>query len=89
MTAFSSAVAPYQVNFTVAGFGFYGAGQNTGIVFTRLKDFDQRKGYANSAQAITQRAFPQFMQIRDAMVFPIVPPSVAKTTLRCSPSLPA
>src|SRR5581483_10949086 len=33
-----------QFNFTVAGFGFYGAGQNTGIVFTRLKDFDDRKG---------------------------------------------
>jgi multidrug efflux pump len=67
-----------QFNFTVAGFGFYGTGQNTGIVFTRLKDFDQRKGWANSAQAITQRAFPAFLQIRDAQVFPIVPPSVSE-----------
>jgi len=63
-------------NFTVAGYGYNGIGQNTGIVFTRLKDFDQRKGRANSAQAITQRAFPAFLQIRDAMVFPVVPPSV-------------
>jgi multidrug efflux pump len=67
-----------EFNFAVAGFGFYGTGQNTGIVFTRLKDFDQRRGWANSAQAITQRAFPRFMQIRDAMVFPIVPPSVSE-----------
>jgi multidrug efflux pump len=67
-----------EFNFTVAGFGFYGTGQNTGIVFTRLKDFDQRKGRANSAQAITQRAFPHFLGIRDAMVFPIVPPSVSE-----------
>ena len=65
-----------EFNFTIAGYGFYGTGQNTGIVFTRLKDFKQRKGGANSAQAITRRAFPHFMQIRDAMVFPIVPPSV-------------
>ncbi len=67
-----------EFNFTVAGYGFYGTGQNTGIVFTRLKDFDQRKGRANSAQAITQRAFGAFMQIRDAMVYPIVPPSVSE-----------
>ena len=67
-----------EFNFTVAGFGFYGTGQNTGIVFTRLKDFDLRKGRANSAQAITQRAFPHFLGIRDAMVFPIVPPSVSE-----------
>jgi multidrug efflux pump len=67
-----------EFNFAVAGFGFYGTGQNTGIVFSRLKDFDQRKGRQNSAQAITQRAFPQFLQIRDALVFPIVPPSVSE-----------
>ena len=65
-------------NFAVAGFGFFGAGQNTGIVFTRLRDFDQRRGRQNSAQGITQRAMGAYMQIRDAMVFPVVPPSVAE-----------
>jgi hydrophobe/amphiphile efflux-1 (HAE1) family protein len=68
-----------EFNFTVAGYGFYGAGQNTGIAFTRLKDFDKRKGKQNSAQAITQRAVGHFMMtIQDAQVFSLVPPSVSE-----------
>ena len=68
----------HNVDFTfiIAGFSFSGAGQNAGLAFTRLKDWDERKGKENTAQAVAQRAFMKFMQQRDAQVFAIVPPSV-------------
>ncbi|MTH36416.1 efflux RND transporter permease subunit [Paracoccus limosus] len=62
--------------FGVAGFSFAGAGQNMGIAFVRLKDWKDRPRPDQSVQAIAGRAFPAMMAIRDAMVFPIVPPSV-------------
>ncbi len=62
--------------FGVTGFSFAGQGQNMGIGFLRLKDWAERPEASQSVQAIAGRAFPALMQIRDAMVFPIVPPSV-------------
>ncbi|HEU0162227.1 MAG TPA: efflux RND transporter permease subunit [Rhizomicrobium sp.] len=62
--------------FVVAGFSFSGAGQNAGIAFVRLKDWDQRKGRENTAQAVAQRAMMKFASLRDAQVFALVPPSV-------------
>src|SRR5690606_39437290 len=46
------------------------------IAFRRLKDWEERPDPGQSVQAIAQRAFPALMGIRDALVFPIVPPSV-------------
>ncbi|PZX14327.1 HAE1 family hydrophobic/amphiphilic exporter-1/multidrug efflux pump [Palleronia aestuarii] len=62
--------------FGVAGFSFAGAGQNMGIAFVRLKDWDERTDPAASVQALQGRAFGALSQIRDAQVFPIVPPAV-------------
>ncbi|KQY99072.1 multidrug transporter [Caulobacter sp. Root1455] len=62
--------------FTVAGFSFSGAGQNAGLAFVRLKDFDERKAANLKAKAVAGRAMGKFMQIRDAMVFAVVPPAV-------------
>ena len=62
--------------FGVVGFSFSGQGQNMGLAFIRLKDWSQRSSPGQSAQAIAGRAYPAFMGIQDAMVFPIVPPSV-------------
>jgi len=62
--------------FGVTGFSFAGQGQNMGIAFVRLKDWAERPRPDQSVQAIAGRAFPALSQIRDAMVFPIVPPSV-------------
>ncbi|MEM8570078.1 MAG: efflux RND transporter permease subunit [Pseudomonadota bacterium] len=62
--------------FGVVGFSFAGQGQNMGIAFVRLKDWKERTRPDQSVQAIAGRAFPAMMGIRDAMVFPIVPPSV-------------
>ncbi len=64
--------------FTVVGFSFAGSGQNAGMAFTRLKDFDKRKGDAMKAPTVAGRAMGAFSQIRDAMVFAIIPPAVAE-----------
>ena len=61
---------------TVSGFNFAGRGQNSGIAFVELKPFDARTGPAASVQALAGRAFGRFMAIKDAMVIPIVPPSI-------------
>ncbi|MHA3978826.1 efflux RND transporter permease subunit [Halovulum sp. GXIMD14794] len=62
--------------FGVVGFSFAGQGQNMGLAFVRLKDWEERTRPDQSVQAIAGRAFGTFSQIRDAMVFPIVPPAV-------------
>ncbi len=62
--------------FSVAGFSFSGAGQNNGLAFIRLKDWDERPSPAQSVQALAGRAFPAMMGIKEAMAFPIVPPAV-------------
>ena len=62
--------------FGVVGFSFAGRGQNMGITFVRLKDWGEREQADQGVQAIAGRAFGALGQIRDAMVFPIVPPAV-------------
>jgi multidrug efflux pump len=62
--------------FGVVGFSFAGRGQNMGLAFVQLKDWSERATPSESVQALAGRAFGALSQIRDAMVFPIVPPSV-------------
>ncbi len=62
--------------FTVAGFSFAGSGQNTGLAFIQLRDWSERKGTANSAQAIAARAMQSFAQIKNALAFAFTPPAV-------------
>lgn len=62
--------------FGVAGFSFSGQGQNVGMAFVRLKDWKERTTSEQSVNAIAGRAYGALSQIRDAMVFPIVPPAV-------------
>jgi multidrug efflux pump len=62
--------------FVVTGFGFGGQGQNQGMAFIHLKNWKDRPGEANRAQAIARRANQAFAKIRDAQVFALVPPAV-------------
>ncbi|WMS40753.1 efflux RND transporter permease subunit [Acuticoccus sp. MNP-M23] len=62
--------------FSVVGFSFAGAGQNMGLGFVRLKDWEERTEPGQGVQAIAGRGFGALSQIQDAMVFPIVPPAV-------------
>ncbi len=61
--------------FTVAGFSFAGQGQNMGLAFVKLKDWDERKDPSQSANAIIGRAWGAVSQFKDATVYPInLPP---------------
>ncbi|UUE11012.1 efflux RND transporter permease subunit [Dickeya zeae] len=64
--------------FTVNGFGFAGRGQNMGISFASLKDWDERKGAANKVDAIIGRAFGAFSQIKEAIVIPFNIPAIVE-----------
>ncbi|MBN3810627.1 efflux RND transporter permease subunit [Paraburkholderia sp. Ac-20347] len=61
---------------TVAGFGFGGSGQNVGLAFVRLKDFDQRRGKRRGATQVAERANAAFATIRDAQVYALQPPAI-------------
>ncbi|PKP73915.1 MAG: hydrophobe/amphiphile efflux-1 family RND transporter [Alphaproteobacteria bacterium HGW-Alphaproteobacteria-6] len=67
-----------EAMFGVVGFSFIGQGQNVGLTFVRLKDWSMRTRPDQSAKAIAGRGFGALSRIRDAMVFPIVPPAVSQ-----------
>ncbi|HYF43167.1 MAG TPA: efflux RND transporter permease subunit, partial [Ramlibacter sp.] len=60
----------------VLGFSFSGQGQNAALAFVTLKDWDEREGEGQSAQALAQRAFGALSGIRDAFIFPLSPPPI-------------
>src|SRR5690606_20733067 len=60
----------------VMGFSFSGQGQNAGIAFVTLKDWDERSDPGSSAQALAGRAFGALAGIRDAFIFPLSPPPI-------------
>jgi multidrug efflux pump len=62
--------------FEVNGFSFGGRGQNSGLVFVKLKDWSLRPGEGNKVTAIAARAMARFSQIKDAQVFAFAPPAV-------------
>ncbi|CAN7503145.1 efflux RND transporter permease subunit [Acidovorax sp. LjRoot117] len=60
----------------VLGFSFSGQGQNAGIAFVTLKDWDERKEAGQSASALAGRAFGALSTVRDAFIFPLSPPAI-------------
>ena len=64
--------------FAVQGFSFSGGGQNNGMAFVKLKDWEERRDEASSVQAMAGRAMGAFSQIKDAMVFAVAPPPVTE-----------
>ncbi|TLU70216.1 efflux RND transporter permease subunit [Enterobacter sp. MF024] len=65
-----------DVIFTVEGFSFSGSGQNAGMAFVSLKNWSERQGDENTAQAIALRATRELSTIRDASIFAMTPPAV-------------
>jgi len=63
---------------TVNGFNFAGTGQNMGLVFVKLKNWDQRREPQQKIKAIAQRATRYFSAIRDASIIVTVPPAVSE-----------
>jgi len=65
--------------FSVIGFSFSGRGQNAGIAFVKMKDWSERTRPDQHIQAVAGRAMGFFMtQLREAMVFPFVPPAITQ-----------
>jgi multidrug efflux pump len=62
--------------FSVQGFSFGGSGQNTGIAFVKLKDWEEREDDSLGVQAVAGRAMGALSQIKDAMVFAFPPPAL-------------
>ena len=66
-----------SVMFSVSGGGGGGtSGQNTGQAFINFRDWAEREGAENGADAIVARASGAFRGIRDAQVFALVPPAI-------------
>ncbi|MDY0268137.1 efflux RND transporter permease subunit [Trichloromonas sp.] len=63
---------------TVAGFSFAGRGQNMGLAFVKLKDWELRPTPELRAPAIAGRAMQAFSQIRDGLAFAFSPPAVVE-----------
>jgi multidrug efflux pump len=64
--------------FSVIGFSFSGRGQNNGLAFVGLKDWSERDSDELHVQSVAKRAMGAFAQIKDAMVFPFVPPAITQ-----------
>jgi HAE1 family hydrophobic/amphiphilic exporter-1 len=62
--------------FSVMGFSFGGASSNTGIMFARLKPFDERIGAEHSVQAVLGRLSGQLFAIPGAIIVGFPPPAI-------------
>ncbi len=62
--------------FAVSGFSFSGSAPNQGLMFVRLKGFEERRLKSQSLQAVLGQLFPQLMGISGAFVIPVAPPSI-------------
>ncbi|MGP1383318.1 MAG: efflux RND transporter permease subunit [Thainema sp.] len=65
-----------RATFAVGGFSFGGGTANSGIVFTTLTPWSERKDPDQSAQAIINRVRGPLMGLTDARVLPVNPPSI-------------
>ena len=64
--------------FTVSGVSFSGRGQNAGLAFVKLRDWDLRNRPDLKVGAVAGRAMGEFSKIRNAMVFAFAPPAVVE-----------
>lgn len=62
--------------FAVTGFNFAGQGQNAGLAFIRLHDWEERDLAKDGVQALIGRAMGAFSGWRDAIAFALNPPAI-------------
>ncbi|WP_416424324.1 efflux RND transporter permease subunit [Pseudomonas sp. App30] len=62
--------------FSISGYNFAGRGQNSAVVWVRLKPFEARTGGDNTANAIAQRITQFASTVKDASIVSIVPPAI-------------
>jgi len=61
---------------TINGFSFAGRGQNTGILFAKMKGYEQRKADNEKVPALVQRVQAHYASYKDALVYAMNPPSI-------------
>ena len=61
---------------SVLGFSFAGNGQNGGLIFTQLEDWDDRKSPELSSNNLAKNALVMMATIKDAVVFTVNPPPI-------------
>jgi multidrug efflux pump len=61
---------------TVNGFNFAGTGQNAGLLFIKLRDWDERKSASQQMDALVARANRFFSGIKEANIIAVPPPAV-------------
>src|SRR5690606_30940899 len=57
--------------FSVIGFSFGGRGQNNGLAFINMKDWDERPNPEQHVQQVAARADAYFASLKNAMAFAI------------------
>jgi hydrophobe/amphiphile efflux-1 (HAE1) family protein len=62
----------------IAGMSFAGRGQNQGLMFVKLRDWDLRDRPDLRAQAVANRSMRTLAGIRDAIVYAFPPPAVTE-----------
>ena len=62
--------------FAINGFSFGGRGQNSGLGFITLRDWDARRGAENGVAALTARINARFGGYQDALIVASSPPAV-------------
>ncbi len=65
-----------RATFAVGGFGFSGSTSNSGVIFTTLKPWSERKDPEKSALAIIGRVQGELSKIPEANILPLNPPSI-------------
>jgi hydrophobe/amphiphile efflux-1 (HAE1) family protein len=63
---------------TITGASFSGRGQNSGMAFVKLKDWDLRNRPDLKVNLVAARAMGRFSQFRNALVFAFAPPAVTE-----------
>ena len=63
---------------SIVGFGFIGQGQNTGLAFVKLKDWDQRDAPRLRASAVAARTTRALARIKAATIVAVLPPPIAE-----------
>jgi len=61
---------------TVNGFSFAGRGQNSGLLFVRLRPHEERQADELKVKALIGRLFAHFSSYKDATIIPVNPPSI-------------
>jgi HAE1 family hydrophobic/amphiphilic exporter-1/multidrug efflux pump len=62
----------------ISGFSFVGRGQNQGLVFVKLKHWDERGAPELKASAVAKRISGAFSQIKEAQIFAFGPPAITE-----------